>query len=158
MTTTSKLSPVTGLRTHLAEALAETAMTVLAAYTDTLEQGWMLRGGYLRDCTIPGCHATFDLRAAWTGKSAEPGREPDGWRQSQAAGYLCPQHAQALGGDGTGPHLPTWYYRDHADKEHGGAALVCSCGWDAGPTRFRGHGTVLWQVHALEVLEIGEAA
>lgn len=150
--------PAEGLREYLAVAMAreagsrafrnsgtewEHARTGWLAHADAAVNAlhrWEQEGATFRLCTIPGCFQQLDIAAA------QPG-----WFQSSAVGYLCPTHVPALWGDPADPrdrHVPSWR------RLETGARLYCSCGWDAGPTKFRGHGTTLWQVHALTVLEV----
>lgn len=99
-------------------------------------------GSLARLCVVPACFRQLHLDAI------EPG-----WMQSRAVGYMCPDHVAVLWATGDGPHAPSWGYANPKVPLKSEALLRCSCGWNAGPTRFRGHGTTLWQVHALEVLE-----
>lgn len=94
-----------------------------------------------RHCVVPACFAEFDIAGNVPEKSGR------GWLQSTAVGYCCPEHAKRLWADRK--HAPRWV----PDGTEGGATLRCACGWDSGPVAFRGHGTVLWQVHALDVLK-----
>lgn len=154
--------PADGLRQYIAEALAKEAGSTAfrepstawdhsrsewLGHADTALNAlhrWEQQGTLHRLCVIPGCFEQLNVSAP-----------APGWFNSTAVGYACPGHAQALWGDGEGAHVPRWGYRHPADPECREALLRCTCGWDAGPTRFRGHGTVLWQAHALEVLEAG---
>lgn len=135
-------------------AVADMVVGVLKVEMETAWQDWYQRGSTLRTCVIPGCMRQFDLMATWTGQ--EPDRESrsgKGWLQCRGAdGYACPDHAPVLWGDDKA-HVPQWGYVTPGAPVGSDALLRCSCGWDAGKTRFRGHGTVLWQAHALEVLE-----
>ena len=161
--TTEMPHPVDQLRDRIADALrnvevgrwnikaqADAVLGVLRADMSEAWQDWAQRGATLRSCGVPGCLAQFDLMATWTGE------DPERWRFLKSVDvHGCPEHAQALWGPvGTQPgpdtHVAHWRQEE---ARPGKALLVCSCGWDAGSTRFRGHGTVLWQVHALEVLE-----
>lgn len=164
MSTQTAPQPAEGLRQHLAEAMAKEAGSLAFRKTGTewehLRSVWMAhadaavnalrrweqQGTTLRMCTIPSCLRELDI--------AQP--EP-GWLQSSAVGYMCPDHGPALWARRDGPHVPHWGYVD-PDAAQPVALLRCSCGWDAGRTRFRGHGTTLWQVHALETLETTETA
>lgn len=161
MTQPTHTLPAEGLRQYIAEALAKEAgskafredgtawehsRSAWLGHADTALKAlhrWEQQGTLLRLCVIPACFKQLNITAV------EPG-----WKQSTAVGYACPDHAPVLWGDSR-PHVPQWGYRHPADPECREGLLRCSCGWDAGPTRFRGHGVVLWQVHALEVLEAG---
>jgi hypothetical protein len=136
-----------------AEDIADRVLDVLGVTIAEEWEEWAEHGCKLRTCTIPSCLRQFDLVASWTSegkKNVQESLRGEGWLQSRVVGFLCPEHALILWGDGNGPHNPNWQ-RD--DTRLGKAVLRCSCGWGAGDTRFRGHGTVLWQAHALEVLE-----
>lgn len=153
-----------GLRQHLAEAMAREAgskafrepgtawehpRSVWLAHADAAVNAlhrWEQEGTTFRMCTIPSCLRELDI--------AQPER---GWLQSSAVGYMCPDHAPALWTTGEGPHVPRWGYAD-PDAVQPQALLRCSCGWDAGRTRFRGHGTAVWQAHALDALDTQETA
>jgi len=160
MTVETVPQPAEGLRQHLAEAMAKEAgskafreqgtawehpRSVWLAHADAAVNAlrrWEQQGTTFRMCTIPACLRELNI--------AKP--EP-GWLQSSAVGYMCPDHGPVLWGDPDDPrdrHVPAW--RQVSD----GARLHCSCGWDAGPTLFRGHGTTLWQAHALVMLETME--
>lgn len=156
--------PAEGLRQHLAEAMAKEAgslafrktgtewehpRSVWLAHADAAVNAlhrWEQQGTTLRMCTIPGCFRELDM--------SQPER---GWLQSSAVGYMCPDHAPILWARRDGPHVPSWGYAD-PDAAQPKGLLRCTCGWDAGDTRFRGHGTTLWEVHALEALETMETA
>ena len=150
--------PAEGLRQHLAEAMAKEAgslafrkagtewehlRSVWLAHADAAVNAlhrWEQQGTTFRMCTIPSCLRELNI--------AQP--EP-GWLQSSAVGYMCPDHGPLLWGDPDDPrdrHAPAW------QRGSTGARLHCSCGWVAGATKFRGHGTALWQAHALTWLEI----
>jgi hypothetical protein len=162
MTKQTAPQPAEGLRQHLAEAMAKEAgskafresgrewnqmRSVWLAHADAAVNAlhrWEEEGTLVRLCTIPGCFRQLNIA------KVEPG-----WLQSSAVGYMCPDHAAALWGEPDDPrdrHVPTWQRRFTETR------LYCSCGWDAGKTRFRGHGTTLWQAHALEVLDTQETA
>ncbi|MFF3959157.1 hypothetical protein ACFYY1_39085 [Streptomyces sp. NPDC001890] len=150
--------PAEGLRQHLAEAMAMAAgskafivpgparehpRSQWLAHADATVNAlhrWEQEGTLARLCTIPGCFHQLNIA------SPHPG-----WLHSRAVGYACPNHAAALWSELNDPHIPDWQYTDER------AVLRCSCGWDAGRTRFRGHGTTLWQVHVLSVLESTDA-
>lgn len=93
----------------------------------------------IRHCVVPPCLAEFDITGAMRSKSG------DGWLQSTAVGYCCPDHSARLWADES--HVPNW------QRAGDTATLRCLCGWDSGTVAFRGHGTVLWQVHALNILK-----
>jgi len=158
MTAQPAPEPAEGLRQHLAAAMAKEAgslafrktgtewehpRSVWLAHADAAVNAlrrWEQQGTTFRMCTIPSCFRELDI--------AQP---ESGWLQSSAVGYMCPDHGPLLWGDPDDPrdrHVPAW--RQLGD----GARLYCSCGWDAGETKFRGHGTALWQAHALTWLEI----
>lgn len=162
MTKQTAPQPAEGLRQHLAEAMAKEAgskafmepgtawdhaRSEWLAHADAAVNAlrrWEEEGTLFRMCTIPGCIRELNIA------KVEPG-----WLQSSAVGYMCPDHAPVLWGSPDDPrdrHAPAW------KRVSSGTRLHCSCGWDAGPARFRGHGTTLWQAHALEVLDIQEAA
>jgi hypothetical protein len=165
MTDQTAPQPAEGLRHHLAEAMAKEAgskvfresgrewdhmRSVWLAHADAAVNAlhrWEQQGTLFRLCTIPGCIRELNIA------TPEPG-----WFQSRAVGYACPDHAAALWGNPDGPHVPNWGHSGRAWelRTKDNALLRCSCGWDAGKTRFRGHGTTLWQAHALEVLETME--
>ena len=150
--------PAENLRQHLAEAMAKEAgslafrktgtewehpRSVWLAHADAAVNAlrrWEEAGTLMRLCVIPGCVRELNIA------QVEPG-----WLQSSAVGYACPAHGAALWGDPPDPfdrHIPSW------QRASAGSRLSCSCGWDAGQTKFRGHGTALWQAHALTWLEI----
>ncbi|MEU6016901.1 hypothetical protein ABZ826_23485 [Streptomyces sp. NPDC047515] len=151
---TTSPQPAEGLRQHLAEAMAKEAgskafmepgtawdhaRSEWLAHADAAVNAlyrWEQEGTLFRMCVVPVCIRELNIAAV------EPG-----WLQSRAVGYACPDHAVALWGDAGGPHVPNWQRTDDS------AVLRCTCGWDAGRTLFRGHGTTLWQAHALETLE-----
>ena len=153
--------PPEGLRQYLAEAMAKeagsTAFSEPGTAWDHARSAWLAHadaavralhrweeaGTLIRLCTIPGCLRQLDI--------AQP--EP-GWQQSRTVGCMCPDHNQILWAEPAGPHIPCWTYVDTTEE----AVLRCSCGWCAGETRFRGHGTALWQAHVLEVLDTKETA
>lgn len=150
------------LRQHLAEAMAkeagsraflepgtawEHARSEWLAHADAAVNAlhrWEEEGTVLRLCTVPACFRQLNIA------TPEPG-----WLQSSAVGYMCPDHAPILWTSAEGTHVPRWGYANPQVPLRSETLLRCSCGWDAGKTRFRGHGTVLWQAHALEVLEAG---
>jgi hypothetical protein len=103
---------------------------------------WEAQGTFHRLCIIPSCFKQFHVLEG-----------APGWKHSTAVGYMCPAHVPLLWADGDASHVPQWGYQRPEDPEHSDALLRCTCGWDAGRTRFRAHGTTLWQAHALEVLE-----
>jgi hypothetical protein len=152
--------PAEGLRQHLAQAMAreagskaflkpgtawEHSRSEWLAHADAAVNAlyrWEQEGTLIRMCTVPGCLRQLNIA------------KPDpGWLQSSAVGCMCPDHAPILWATAEGPHVPCWGYVNPQAPVRSEALLRCSCGWDAGKTRFRGHGTVLWQAHALEVLE-----
>ncbi|MGW1409418.1 hypothetical protein [Streptomyces sp. NPDC002403] len=160
MTALNAPQPAEGLRHHLAEAMAkeagskafmkpgtawEHARSEWLAHADAAVNAlhrWEQEGTLARLCTIPGCFKQLNVA------EADPG-----WLQSSAVGYMCPDHAPILWrnpGDPRDRHVPTWQRRFTETR------LYCSCGWDAGPTLFRGHGTTLWQAHALQVLKLAD--
>jgi hypothetical protein len=99
-------------------------------------------GSLARLCVIPACFRQLHLD-----------RHEPGWMQSSAVGYMCPDHVAALW-SGDQQHAPAWGYANPEQPDRSQAVLRCSCGWEVAGTRFRGHGTTLWQVHALEVLDV----
>jgi hypothetical protein len=105
---------------------------------------WEEHGSTRRTCFVPGCTREVDLTEAWAG---EGGARTEGWMSSPAVGFCCPDHVSHLWA-GDHQHLPQWSRPTIADNAH----LTCSCGWTSGVVRFRGHGTTLYGVHALEVL------
>ncbi|MFI9194205.1 hypothetical protein ACIG0A_33505 [Streptomyces californicus] len=158
--TTAAPQPTERLRQHLAEAMAKEAGSLAFRHTGTEWEHarsewlahadaavnalhrWEQEGTLLRLCVIPSCHRQLNIA------EVEPG-----WLQSSAVGYACPDHAAALWADTEDPrdqHVPQW------KRGHTNTRLHCSCGWDAGPTMFRGHGTALWQAHALTMLGLAE--
>ncbi|WP_327259981.1 hypothetical protein [Streptomyces sp. NBC_01240] len=158
MTEQTTPQPAEGLRQHLAEAMAkeagskafmepgtawEHARSEWLAHADAAVNAlhrWEQEGTLARLCVIPGCTRQLNI--------AEP--EP-GWFQSSAVGYACPDHAAALWDETDDPrnrHVPTWQRGITETRLH------CSCGWEAGATLFRGHGTALWQAHVLVALEV----
>lgn len=160
MSTAAAPQPADRLRQHLAMAMAtragskafvkqgtawDHARSEWMAHADAAVHAlyqWEEEGTLLRLCVIPACFRQLNIA------QVQPG-----WLQSSAAGYMCPDHAPVLWGDPDDPrdrHVPVWR------RASAGARLHCSCGWEAGPTRFRGHGTTLWQAHALVVLELRE--
>ncbi|MFD9602006.1 hypothetical protein [Streptomyces sp. NPDC059970] len=159
MTEKTDPQPAEGLRQYLAEAMAKEAgskafmepgtawdhaRSKWLAHADAAVNAlhrWEQEGTLARLCVIPGCFQQLNI------VQGEPG-----WLQSSAVGYMCPDHAPILWAGPDGPHVPRWGYAD-PDAAQPKALLRCSCGWDAGKTRFRGHGTALWQAHALKVLE-----
>ncbi|MGW7288972.1 hypothetical protein ACWGH4_26210 [Streptomyces sp. NPDC054847] len=160
MTITQEPQPAAALLTHVAEALAREAGSKAFLEGGTAWQhardGWLAhantainaverweaQGTLARLCVIPGCFRQLHLD-----------RVEAGWMQSKAVGYMCPDHAPVLWAAGDGSHIPSWGYQDPEQPNRENYRLRCSCGWTAGPTRFRAHGTTLWQVHALETLE-----
>ncbi|WP_434598306.1 hypothetical protein [Streptomyces sp. A5-4] len=144
--------PADRLRQHLADAMAKKAGSLAFRHTGTEWEHsrsqwlahadaavnalhrWEQEGTLVRLCVIPGCHRQLNIAEVETG-----------WFRSSAVGYGCPDHAAVLW-NGKAPHCPSWHYDD--DR----ALLRCTCGWDAGRTRFRGHGTTLWQAHVLDAL------
>ncbi|MEU5660129.1 hypothetical protein ABZ802_31600 [Streptomyces sp. NPDC047737] len=162
MTAQTAPQPAEGLRQHLAEAMAQEAGSLAFRKTGTEWEHprsvwlaradaavnalhrWEQQGTIFRMCTIPSCLRELNI--------AQPER---GWLQSSSVGYMCPDHGPLLWGDADDPrdrHVPAWR------QVSTGARLCCSCGWDAGPTLFRNHGTVLWQAHVLVMLETMETA
>ncbi|MFF8422862.1 hypothetical protein [Streptomyces sp. NPDC015680] len=152
--------PAEQLRQHLAEAMAKEAgskafmepgtawdhaRSEWLAHADAAVNAlhrWEEGGTLVRLCTIPSCIRQLNIA------KVEPG-----WLQSSAVSYMCPDHAAALWAETDDPrdrHVPSW------KKGYRETRLHCSCGWEAGPTMFRGHGTALWQAHALGVLELAE--
>jgi hypothetical protein len=159
---TAGIAPAENLRQHLAEAMAKEAgskvfresgrewdhmRSVWLAHADAAVNAlhrWEQEGTLVRMCVIPGCIREFNIAS-----KVEPG-----WLQSTAVGYMCPDHAPILWPGPDGPHVPQWRYANSEVPLRSEYLLHCSCGWNAGRTRFRGHGTTLWQAHALEVLEL----
>lgn len=164
MTEQTAPQPAAALRQHLAEAMAKEAgskafresgtawdhaRSEWLAHADAAVNAlhrWEEAGTLLRLCTIPACFRQLNIAEV-----------EQGWLQSSAVGYMCPDHAPILWTTVDGPHVPRWGYAD-PDAVQPQALLRCTCGWDAGRTRFRGHGTVLWQAHALENLDTQETA
>ncbi|MFJ7525178.1 hypothetical protein ACIQ1S_09645 [Streptomyces griseus] len=146
------VQPAEWLRQHIAEAMAKEAGSLAfrkpgtewehlrsewLAHADAALNAlhrWEQAGTLMRLCVVPGCLRQLNVA------NVEPG-----WLQSSAVGYACPDHAAALW-TCEAPHRPSW------QREDDRAVLRCTCGWDAGRTRFRGHGTALWQAHALDTL------
>ncbi|WP_405824259.1 hypothetical protein OG705_29255 [Streptomyces sp. NBC_00838] len=149
---TNDPQPAGRLRQHLAEAMAKEAGSLAFRDTGTewdhARSQWLARadaavnalhrweqeGTLMRLCVITGCFRQLNVA-----------RVEPGWFRSSAVGYGCPDHAASLW-NGDAPHHPSWQPVDER------AVLRCTCGWDAGRTRFRGHGATLWQAHALDVL------
>ena len=162
MTITQQPQPAETLLTYVAQSLAKEAgskafredgtawqhaQDTWLAHANTAINAlarWEAQGTLARLCVIPTCLRQLHL------DRVEPG-----WLQSRAAGYMCPDHVAVLWAAGDGPHTPAWGYANPEAPDRLEAVLRCSCGWEASGTRFRGHGTTLWQVHALEVLEAG---
>lgn len=163
MTVAQQPQPAAALLTHVAESLAREAGSkaflkdgtawqhsrdVWLAHANTainaVERWEATQGTLARLCVIPGCFKQLHL------DRVEPG-----WMQSRAVGYMCPDHVSLLWAAGDGPHAPAWGYLNPEQPDRSETVLRCSCGWEAAGTRFRGHGTTLWQVHALETLEAG---
>ncbi|MFB7649361.1 hypothetical protein ACFC0S_16115 [Streptomyces sp. NPDC056084] len=120
--------------------LGDDVLAVLINGLDASWKQWSEHGSQRRGCFLPGCLRDFDLVGAWAGKD---GAHSEGWLSSSAVGYACPEHATYLWA-GDHQHIPQWRKDD---------GLACSCGWSSGPVGFRAHGTVLYQAHALRVLE-----
>ncbi|MER0443097.1 hypothetical protein ABR738_00650 [Streptomyces sp. Edi4] len=120
--------------------LGDDVLAVLTNGLDATWKQWSEHGSQRRACFLPGCVRDFDLVGAWSGKD---GTHSEGWLSSSAIGYACPEHATYLWA-GDHQHIPQWRKDD---------GLVCSCGWTSEPVRFRAHGTVLYQAHALAILE-----
>lgn len=160
MTTTQQPQPAETLLTYVAQSLAQEAGSkafledgtawqhtrdVWLAHANTAINAfarWEAQGTLYQLCVIPSCMKQLHLD-----------RAEKGWLHSKAVGYMCPDHVTVLW-SGEQHHVPAWGYVDPASPSSG-AVLRCSCGWRVSGTRFRGHGTTLWQVHTLEILEAG---
>lgn len=87
----------------------------------------------LRLCVYPHCLRQFDL----SGQPTRPEWSSKGWLQVRAVdGYVCPDHAAAVR-----VHTPRWLAT--------GTFLVCACGWESPPVRWRGYGAEAWKDHLL---------
>lgn len=148
------VQPAGQLRQYLAEAMAKEAgskafmepgtawdhaRSQWLAHATAAVNGlhrWEQAGTLIRLCVVPGCFRQLNIAEV-----------ESGWLQSSAVGSCCPDHAAALW-DSSYPHRPSWQRDDNS------AVLRCTCGWDAGRTRFRGHSATLWQAHALDILDV----
>ncbi|GAA1110549.1 hypothetical protein [Streptomyces javensis] len=136
-------SKPTGLR-DLGAVLGDDVLALLISGLGASWKEWEERGSTRRLCFLPGCTHEVDLVAAWSGTDGSHG---EGWMSSSAVGYACPEHAARLWANDC-QHIPAW----QATGGGSSAELRCTCGWASGAVAFRGHGTTLYQVHALEVL------
>lgn len=130
---------------ELGERLGPEILTQLISGLGESWKEWEERGSRRRLCFLPGCIRDFDLIASWAG---EAGMRSEGWMSSKAVGHACPEHASFLWAGGH-QHTPAWTYTSDGSS----GQLGCSCGWASGTVKFRGHGTTLYSVHALEALE-----
>lgn len=73
-----------------------------------------------RDCLLPDCKASFDIRDVFAGIDAA-----NGWRLLKFFGavYLCPDHAGLCV---SGRHVPSW---SDLGAARGLTGVGCSCGW-----------------------------
>lgn len=91
----------------------------------------------LRTCTFPGCLHQFDAAATMDGRPTRPEWNSTGWVQVRAVdGHACPEHVPVVQA-----HTPHWLKT--------GSYLVCSCGWESPPVRWRGYGAEAWKDHLL---------
>lgn len=100
----------------------------------------------LRDCLLPGCLRQFDMNATMRGRTAEPNRSAEGWKQVRptvATGYICPDHAPLMD-----QHRPRW-----AERTDQGAVLACGCGWGSPAARWPGYAVAAWQNHLIGAAE-----
>ncbi len=98
----------------------------------------LLHQPVLRHCVYPACLREFDIRASMSGQPTRESWSSKGWLQVNAlGGHVCPDHAGVVGED---THRPHWQH-DHPSH------LVCACGWDSGPVRWRGYGIEAWKDH-----------
>ncbi|MFF2571123.1 hypothetical protein [Streptomyces sp. NPDC058084] len=128
----------------LGAQLGDDVLSLLISGLGASRKEWEENGSERRSCVVPGCPRDFSLTDAWTGKD---GAHSEGWLSASAVGFACPKHATFLWG-GDHQHIPRWKAVD-GDSER----LACTCGWTSGTVRFRAHATVLYQAHALEIVE-----
>lgn len=130
--------------TELAEHLGDDVLSLLATGLGASWKQWKEHGSAKRNCFVPGCLRELDIVEVWQGKN---GLHGEGWMSGSAVGFACPEHAGQLWANDK-QHIPSWSRPTTQDT----TALECTCGWSSGPAAFRQHGTVLYQVHALEAL------
>ncbi|MFD6541202.1 hypothetical protein [Streptomyces goshikiensis] len=132
---------------ELSTLLGADVLSVLMTGLGASWKAWEEDGNPYRRCLVPGCTEQINLVEAMDGKGGG-----EGWMQSPAVGYACKVHALRLW-KGDRQHVPVWRHKP-ADATR--SDLTCSCGWASGTVAFRGHGTTLYQAHAL--LFAGERA
>jgi hypothetical protein len=99
----------------------------------------------LRHCVYPACLREFDISASMNGRPTRDSWSSKGWLLVTAlGGYICPEHASVVAEDA---HRPHWLAT--------GKYLVCACGWESPPGRWRGYGVEAWKDHVMP--EIKEA-
>jgi hypothetical protein len=100
----------------------------------------------LRHCVYPGCLREFDASAALSGRPTRESWSSKGWLQVQVLlAHICPDHAPLVAEDA---HRPQWL--------NSGKRLVCACGWESVPVRWRGYATEAWKDHVLTITEEGD--
>ncbi|MFD5882594.1 hypothetical protein [Streptomyces yangpuensis] len=125
--------------TELGARLGDDVLSVLMTGLGASWKEWEEHGNPRRACFLPGCTRDFNFVEAMAGNG-----EAEGWVQLPAVGYACPPHALRLW-KGDLQHVPHWKPKPN----DAGAELTCTCGWTSGTVAFRGHGTALYQAHAL---------
>jgi hypothetical protein len=124
-------------------ALVRSELDRLRSEADAAEQA-LINQPALRHCVYPGCLREFDAMATMEGKPpSRPSWSGEGWLQVNVLnGHICPDHAHVVSADA---HRPR--------RLASGRFLVCACGWESTPMRWRGYGTEQWKDHVLTTYE-----
>ena len=139
------LAPLSPCQLH--QAQADTVVAVIQPDLDRLtaeaeqDRRALIEQPVLRHCVYPGCLREFDVSAALSGRPTRDSWSGKGWLQVRTLNSnICPDHAPVVGEDA---HRPQWRHGD------GPSVLVCACGWESVPVRWRGYGIEAWKDHVL---------
>lgn len=125
-------------------AIVQPELDRLRTETETAHRA-LIDQPVLRHCVYPGCLREFDVSAALSGRLTRDSWSGKGWLQIRTLNSnICPDHAPEVAEDA---HRPQWRHGD------GPSVLVCACGWESVPVRWRGYGIEAWKDHVLTINE-----